>query len=397
MKHQEQAEKSAKKGRIVTLLKDGKRQMAVNFDTRSVKAPNVTELYISATPTKNAPTAELAQEAFSGIRDILSSKGAHIFQERVFGTEEAIKIASKARSKAYGEFDDGVSPSYLVGKEGLTGPFAGVQVHAIRGDTKNELVKLDGTSCGRVLRISDRAYLSLSAISAPQSEKANEQAVVCFEKAEAALKQFGADFLSVPRTWMWLGDILAWYDDFNQARNNFFTQRGLIGPGSRQSMPASTGIGLGLTGGCKCAMDLTAVLKPADSTEHLQTTGKQQCASKYGSSFSRASRTTTLAGETVFVSGTASIDSSGATTHVGDAAGQIKETIENVQAVIKDMDVVDEDVIQVIAYCKTTRVEKIFNSIKDELPWPWVTVICDICRPDLLFEIEATAMADPSR
>jgi hypothetical protein len=52
----------------------------------------------------------------------------------------------------------------------------------------------------------------------------------------------------------------------------------------------------------------------------------------------------------------------------------------------------DEDVVQVVAYCKTTEVEKIFNASKNALAWPWVTVICDICRPELLFEIEATAM-----
>jgi hypothetical protein len=57
------------------------------------------------------------------------------------------------------------------------------------------------------------------------------------------------------------------------------------------------------------------------------------------------------------------------------------------------MKCIDEDVVQVIAYCKTTEVERTFNSsFRDTLPWPWITVICDICREDLLFEIEATAM-----
>jgi len=56
------------------------------------------------------------------------------------------------------------------------------------------------------------------------------------------------------------------------------------------------------------------------------------------------------------------------------------------------MKCIDEDVVQVIAYCKTTEVERVFNSLKGTLPWPWITVICDICRDDLLFEIEATAM-----
>jgi hypothetical protein len=52
----------------------------------------------------------------------------------------------------------------------------------------------------------------------------------------------------------------------------------------------------------------------------------------------------------------------------------------------------DEDVVQVVAYCKNTEVEKIFNDLKGRLRWPWVTAICDICRPELLFEIEAVGM-----
>ena len=113
---------------------------------------------------------------------------------------------------------------------------------------------------------------------------------------------------------------------------------------------------------------------------------------EYGSAFSRAARAITPAGETVFVSGTASIDADGETTNIGDAQGQINTTIENVRAVLKDMHAADEDVVQAVAYCKTTEVENIFNALKSTLPWPWVTVICDICRPDLLFEVEATAM-----
>jgi len=46
----------------------------------------------------------------------------------------------------------------------------------------------------------------------------------------------------------------------------------------------------------------------------------------------------------------------------------------------------------VMAYCKTPEVEKIFNELKTALDWPWVTMICDVCRDDLLFEIEAAAI-----
>lgn len=366
--------------------------MTANFEIRSVESASATEIYISATPGQAVSLHDQAREIFSGIRDTLRSKEAYILQERIFSTLAATETIRQARYEAYGDLDDGVAPSFLVSAEGSSGPVAGVQVHAISTQNKPEVVNLDQSGCGRILRASGCTLLTLSSISAPQAGKNTEQAQVMMEKGEVVLKQFGADFLSVPRTWMWLKDILSWYDEFNKVRNDFFTERGLIGDGTRQSMPASTGIGLGPDNGGHCAMDLVAVLEPADCTEYLQVTGKQHCALEYGSAFSRASKATTPAGQTVYVSGTASIDADGATTNIGDAAGQINATIENVRAVLTEMQSSEKDLVQVIAYCKTTEVEEVFNSIKGNLDWPWITVICDICRPDLLFEIEAAAM-----
>lgn len=366
--------------------------MRVNLQIRSVKSPTATEIYISAVPCEPVPLQQIAREIFSRLREILLSQNAHILQERIFAAPAAVQIIPSIRSEAYGDLDDGVAPSILLCSEVIPGPLAGVQLHAVAADTAPEPIDIQGALSGRIIRLPDRTYLTLSNVSAPAFPGPTEQAKAMLEKAEAVLKQFGADFLSVPRTWMWLGDILSWYGDFNKVRNNFFTERGIIGKGSRQSAPASTGIGLAPADRAKCSMDLTAVLEPADSIKYLPAVGKQGCALEYGSAFSRASKATTPAGKTVFVSGTASIDANGETTNIGDALGQINTTIDNVRAVLKDMQCTDEDVVQLIAYCKTTDVEKAFNTVKDRLDWPWLTVICDICRTDLLFEIEAAAM-----
>lgn len=365
--------------------------MTVVLETRSIGSPVATEIYISARPKESASPHDQAQEIFSAIRGVLHAKNAYILQERIFGTKAATGTASRVRSEIYGSIDDGVAASFLAGKQGMVGPIAGVQVHAVIGESEPEVICIEGKPCGRVFRVPGHTYLTLSSISVPQPASAVEQAEAAFAKAESALKQFGADFLSVPRTWMWLGDILSWYDEFNQVRNRFFAERKLIGPGTRQSMPASTGIGLCPADGSQCAMDLVAVLQPPNSTEYLQAVGRQQCALEYGSAFSRASRAMTPAGQTIFVSGTASIDANGATTNIADARGQINTTIENVRAVLRDTQTADDDVVQAVAYCKTTEVEEIFNNVKGALSWPSVTVICDICRPDLLFEMEATA------
>jgi enamine deaminase RidA (YjgF/YER057c/UK114 family) len=366
--------------------------MTANLEIRSIESASAMEIYMSAVPAQAAILQDQAREIFTGIRDVLRSKKAFILQERVFSTLSATETIRRARSEAYGELDDGVAPSFLVAAEGATGPIAGVQIHAVNTDNEPQVVSLDRTRCGRILRAPGCTLLTLSGISAPQGGNNTEQARVMMEMGESVLKQFGVDFLAVPRTWMWLKDILSWYDEFNRVRNDFFTERGLIGTGTRQSMPASTGIGLGPDNGGHCAMDLVAVVEPPDCTQYLQVTGKQHCALDYGSAFSRASKSISPAGQVVYVSGTASIDADGETTHIGDAAGQINATIENVRAVLSEMQCSEKDLVQVIAYCKTTEVEKVFEASMNILDWPLITVICDICRPDLLFEIEATAM-----
>lgn len=367
--------------------------MAVNLEIRAIESPEATEIYISAVPKAKTSLQSQAEEMFSGIRDILRSKHAHIFQERVFATESAMEKVAQIRSQLYGDMDDSVAPSFLICRQGLLGPFAGVQVHAVSTENLPEVVYVEAVPRGRVVQVPSCHYLGLSAISAPQAGQPMQQAQAILEKAESALKQFGVDFFSVPRTWIWLHDIISWYDDFNRIRNEVFSERGILTEGGLSPMPASTGIGLGPANGAMCAMDLTAVLQPSNSIQYLQAGGKQHSALEYGSAFSRASQAITPAGRTVFVSGTASINASGATINIGDAAGQINTTIDNVRAVLADMRCAERDIVQVTAYCKTIEVEQIFNGLKSGLGWPLVTMICDICRPELLFEVEAAAIA----
>ena len=366
--------------------------MNVNIDVRSIKSSEAEEIYILATPLKKVPADELWRDIFAGIRNALISCEAYIIQERIFGTEDALKIACKERLAQFGDIDDKVTPSFLVCKEGLMGTVPGVQIHAIKCNDKPEVISFQDNLCGRVVNVPGRTYLAMSNISAPNIVNIDEQAKTMLEKAEAILRNFGADFSDVPRTWMWLGDILTWYDSFNQVRNKFFAERGLITKKEIQPLPASTGIGLSSLDNGNCAMDLVAVIEPSKSIKYLPSTGRQYCAFEYGSAFSRASIAITPGAETVYVSGTASIDLDGRTTNIDDPLGQINETILNVRYALSNVNCRDDDIFQAVAYCKTPEVEKIFNSVKTDLNWPCFSVVCDICRPELLFEIEATAL-----
>jgi len=364
----------------------------VQLNTRTIEGTKASEIYVSAAPTPGADVREQADKLFGGISDFLDSRRARILHERVFAAKQAIQIIRPIRTKAYGLLDDEVEPAWLVVPEGVNGQIAGVQVHAVVDGQSPEILHSEGIACGRILHGQKWTYLTLSGICSHAAGDAKQQARAMFEKAESILKQKGIDFSSVPRTWIWLDDILSWYDDFNTVRNRFFIEWGLMGSGKKNKVPASTGIGVGTNNCVMCAMDIAALIGPDGSIEYLEAGGNQQSALDYGSAFSRASRATTPAGTTVFVSGTASIAKDGTTMHVGDAESQIAASISNVRAVLREMGCSDNDVVQSTAYCKTKEVEELFCDKWSGLPWPNISAIADVCREELLFEIEATAV-----
>ena len=358
----------------------------------SVKSAQAVEVHISAVPAVKASAQEQGEELFSGIREVLQENNARILQERVFCVASVAENISVIRSKIYGELDDGVEPSWLGVSEGMFGQVPGVQVHAVSCDSTVQIVQFAGQPCGRIIELGSLKYMTLSGISAPDAGQSTEQAREMLENGEFLLKQAGGNMFSVARTWMWLADILSWYEDFNYVRNQFFKEYGLIRKDVQPSIPASTGIGIGPAGGARCAMELVAAIEPAGAIVYLNEDSFQHSAFEYGSSFSRATRVPTPAGEAVYVSGTASINASGATVHIGDIQAQIDVTIENVRAVLKDMNCRDEDVVQAMAYCKTDEVEEVFCQSREDLPWPCLVLLTDICREDLLFEVEVMAV-----
>jgi len=285
-----------------------------------------------------------------------------------------------------------VPPSWLVVPPGLAGPIAGAQVHAVAGCPAPEVLRLEGAARGRAVQAGSLRYVIGSSLSADEPAEPSRQAQSMLAKAERLLSLAGGSLFNVARTWMWLGDILEWYADFNRVRNRFFTERGLLNNNGNGRLPASTGIGIGPAGKLKCSMDLCGVIGVGHEIEYLLAGGNQGPASEYGSAFSRAAAAVTPAGKTVFVSGTAAVSERGETMHRGDARAQIQDTIKNVLAVLRDTGCDETDVVQAIVYCKNVEVEKAFRDSQGDLSWPHIITIADICRPDLLFEVEATAM-----
>jgi enamine deaminase RidA (YjgF/YER057c/UK114 family) len=362
----------------------------MKLDIRTMQSSRAREFYIAAYPGESDKSSQEARRTYEAIGDLLRQEKACICQERVFAPGQYIPALRELRQDALGSLADGVEPNFLAAQD-APGEMPGIQFHAVATPQKPDVIRA-GQARARVFRLNGCRWVTATGLRAPGAGNGPAQARDVFEQIHALMMQAGADLGAVARTWVFMDDILSWYGPFNQVRSGFFREHGLLGPGASGRLPASTGIGVSPADGSRCAIDMMAVSGPAGSLTRHEAAGKQRSANEYGSAFARAAVADTPAGKTIYVSGTAAIDAAGTTCHLNDAARQIQMTLENVNAVLHDLSAGPQDVVQAMAYCATPQVREEFRSRwMARLPWPWLVMVGDVCRSDLLFEVEVTA------
>jgi 2-iminobutanoate/2-iminopropanoate deaminase len=121
----------------------------------------------------------------------------------------------------------------------------------------------------------------------------------------------------------------------------------------------------------------------------------------YGSAFSRGMRIDLNGLSILLISGTASIDDTGRTVHVGDLRAQLRRTLDNISKLLASEGATWHDIVRTTCYLRD--IERDYEAFNEERtafykeqgldPLPASTGIQAIlCRPDLLIEIEAIAM-----
>jgi 2-iminobutanoate/2-iminopropanoate deaminase len=121
----------------------------------------------------------------------------------------------------------------------------------------------------------------------------------------------------------------------------------------------------------------------------------------YKSSFSRGLRIDLNGLRILLISGTASIDETGKTVHVGDFRAQLRRTYYNITGLLESEGATWKDIVRTTCYLRD--IDRDYDAFNDERtkffkeqgldPLPASTGIqAHLCRPDLLIEIEAIAM-----
>jgi len=81
--------------------------------------------------------------------------------------------------------------------------------------------------------------------------------------------------------------------------------------------------------------------------------------------------------------------------HCGDREAQCLETLLSIAALLEERGGGLKDISSATLFCKDARVYDAFEGATRLLgvpPFPKVAVLADVCRPDLLVEIEAVAL-----
>lgn len=244
-----------------------------------------------------------------------------------------------------------------------------------------------------------------------------------FEKLARSLESAGVTFNDVTRTWLYQGGIteaevntrgesVERYRELNRSRTDFFEQLEESGTMSivrdgRACYPASTGIGMhgsGLKVSCMALQTKRNDVRliPLENPNQTPAFDYERRFSVKSPKFSRAMAVLIDNYVTVWISGTASILDS-ESVHAGDIEKQTEQTIDNIEALIspdnfrrhgiEDAGALLSDLARIRVYVKRVQDYEKCRAVCERRfgAAPAVYVVADVCRPELLVEIEGVA------
>lgn len=355
-------------------------------DCVSIERAGLTEYFLTAPPGAEERPFDIFEDLCKCVR----KEKARIIGQDVFGScalhEEGMRALRGAGRGV-------VWPvTWIEGDAGAGASLRGSQMYAVYGP-HIQRIRMDDRNVGAVYEGPDARYCLLGDIrpSDPSFSKIAQTREV-FEKMSTALELIGMDFSNVVRTWMYIDDILSWYDDFNSARTDYFKKNGVFDG----IVPASTGVGVRNAAGTALVADAIA-MKGLNESFKVETLPSplQGPAPSYGSSFSRALEAKFFDHRKLYVSGTASIDADGKSVHERDVSKQIELTMQVVAAILESRKAEWDHVSRAVAYFKNMKDAAAFDAYCKKAGIPRLPVAVahsDICRDELLFEIEVDAV-----
>lgn len=323
-------------------------------------------------------------------------------------TEEYHQLLDNIKSVVYESLGRKVPvtliPQYLLPKGGLS-----FDIYTLEGTSEIHIAEKNGV-CYGVVENSEESLLFVEGIpSSDFSESVRLQSNEVFAKLEAILSAYNFNVDDIVRQWNYIGSIVACregkqnYQEFNDARTCYYA-KGSWGNG----YPAATGIGAYgngiVVGGIAFKRADQKGIYPIDNplqiAAHVYSKrvliDDDKNAMKSTPKFERAKLIETSRGACCFVSGTAAIRGE-ESMDASSAKLQTIKTIENIEYLVSKENLVrfgckpyDLKYVQLQVFIKHEKdYEEVREVVEKAYPnMPVVYSIADVCRSELLVEIE---------
>lgn len=344
--------------------------------------PTHQELHLSLLPISGEEPLAMVSRLVGQLR----AKGAVVVRHEIFGS---LAIYAETMSALRDEVEVLDWPvTWVEGKTTATRTICGMHIYAVIGK-RVETIYRKAQPVARIFSDGSFKHCVFGGI-VSSNQKASRPAQYhdVFERLVDILSESGMNMTNVVRTWFFLDDILGWYGEFNQVRNEFYHRHNVYDG----LVPASTGIGGRNPTGSALVIGAWAVQPENELATVREVVSPLQCsATDYGSSFSRAVLMDGGGLQRLLISGTASIKPGGQSAHDGDLDKQIEMSMEVTGAILKSCGFNFNDVTRATGYFKARHNAASFKwSIGQRQQF--VITEADICRPELLFEIELDAV-----
>ena len=355
----------------------------------TVSGSEVTEVWASVSGSGGV-------KALARLYARLSRDGVLPVYERVYGSLDEREGLLEARRQCLREARlRETAASYIEGAAANGNALGGVHVYGLAGASREidaTSISLDGEQCGSLVVRGDGRMLFASLSPSPEERGRSfrNQAGSLFGRIRDLLASHEFGVADVVRTWFYLQDIDADYAVFNEVRRDFFRDRQIPPDG----YPASTATSGAVRRDALINVEVLAAAGPGWRIRRLPR-AVQGPPFAYGSCFSRASILESNGRELLLVSGTASIDRAGQSVGTGNARAQWQTMLGAFSGLIAQCGFRHAPLVHASLYVKEPRVydELRHASLGDTIcGTPCVAVVANICRPELLVEIEAMAI-----
>jgi enamine deaminase RidA (YjgF/YER057c/UK114 family) len=385
---------------------------------------DVRHVFVAASPRHGSTLRQQTDDALRTIEAVIQGEGTRgsIVHQAVFVADVA--LIEECRQIIRSFYGRELPATSYIPQPPCQGKLVSIEALGV-GQGKGE-VEIERASEQMVIaRHNGIAWVHCAQV-VPQMPTAGvyDAATNAFQQIGCLLGSVNVRFDQVVRTWLYLGGIVAdegptqRYKELNRARTDFFHGIPFLGgrlpadmPGDncRPVYPASTGIGTEGRGIMMSAIalvtersDILAV--PLENPRQVAAYDYADHYSPKSPKFSRAMALSCGQYTTIFISGTASITHS-ETRHLDDAAAQTNETLDNIAALISEENLCHHGLPGMGASLDSLGLVRVY--IKRQADYdkcravcekrlgelPTIYAVADVCRPELLVEIEGMALS----